>query len=464
MKTAVLIIEDSPSMARTYDGFLRRAGMETVVVESCAAGIDEIEREEPNAVLLDLHLPDGSGLELLRWLQKEGRELSVIAITANGSMGTAIEAMREGASDFLVKPFSGPKMIAALERVWMRKSEKPDRTAPAVAKPTIRPEAASFSSAMIGSSLPMKAVQRIIEAAAPTDASVLVTGESGTGKELAAEAIHRNSARSVRPMVILNCAAISPNMLESEVFGHVKGAFTGAVADREGAAERAHGGTLFLDELGEMEIGLQAKILRLLQSGTYMRVGESKERRADIRIIAATNRDPKRAIAEGRLREDLYFRLNVVPVVMPPLRERGSDIILLAEEFLRRFSKETGGAHTGFDEGARAMLASYPWPGNVRELLNTVRRTIILGAAGGPLVTAEDLSAALRLDGVGDPSAPFVTPSAEGDAAVIEPLHMIERRAIERALAVTEGNIQEAARLLEINPSTIYRKRIAWAG
>ncbi|NNU16512.1 sigma-54-dependent Fis family transcriptional regulator [Parvularcula sp. ZS-1/3] len=462
MKTTVLIIEDSPSMARTYDGFLRRAGMETIVVETCAAGIDEISREEPHAVLLDLHLPDGSGLKLLRWLQKEGRKVPVIAITANGSMGTAVEAMREGARDFLVKPFSGPKMIAALEQMWMRTEEETDDTpVPAPAAKPQPQENQAIASQMIGESLPMKAVYKIIEAAAPSDASVFITGESGTGKELAAEAIHRNSGRSRGPLVILNCAAIAPNMLESEVFGHVKGAFTGAVSDREGAAERAHGGTLFLDELGEMEIGLQSKLLRLLQEGTYMRVGESKERRADIRFVAATNRDPRKAIVEGKLREDLYFRLNVIPITMPPLRERGMDTVLIASSFLERFAKEHGKTQTTFDEGARAALASHGWPGNVRELMNVVRRAVILGTGQGDEVTAEDLALAMQLDGEGQ--APVVSFSEGAWDAVVEPLHVTERRAIERALAVTEGNIQEAARLLEINPSTIYRKKTSWA-
>lgn len=462
MKTRILIIEDSPSMARTYEGFLRKAGMETVVVPDVASGIEEVGRCDPHGVLLDLHLPDGSGLKLLRHLREEKIRVPVIAMTANGSMATAIEAMREGARDFLVKPFSGSRLVATIEQVFMRDDDDDvDQDIAPVASPIRKHARASQdpSTDLLGDSLPMQAVRKVIEAAAPSDASVMITGESGTGKELAAEAIHKNSRRADKPFVVLNCAAIPKDILESEVFGHVKGAFTGAVADRVGAAERADGGTLFLDELGEMDIGLQAKILRLVQQGTFTRVGDSRERRADIRFVAATNRNPSEAIARGQLREDLYFRLSVVPITMPPLRERGGDILTIANRYLASFSREEGKSFETFDDTARAWLASQGWRGNVRELMNIVRRAVILTEDGATL-TARDLGGAPVSAAV--PSAQ-ATPTAE-ESGIIEPLHVAERRAIERALAITEGNIQEAARLLEINPSTIYRKRTAWMG
>ncbi|MEM7741535.1 MAG: sigma-54 dependent transcriptional regulator, partial [Pseudomonadota bacterium] len=318
------------------------------------------------------------------------------------------------------------------------------------------PAAADF----LGSSLAMTAVFRTIEAAAPSNANVMITGESGTGKELAAEAIHRQSRRADRPLIILNCAAIPKDMLESHVFGHVKGAFTGAIADRQGAAELADGGTLFLDELGEMDLALQSKLLRLLQAGTYSRVGDAREMHADIRFIAATNRVPEQAVREGFLREDLFFRLSVVPIVMPPLRDRGGDVLLLAQNFLLRFAAEESKRFREFDDTARAWLASQNWFGNVRELMNVIRRVVILTADVQTYVTADDLALCTS---VADHRPPSIDQAAiHDDGLIVEPLQVTERRAIERALAVTEGNIQEAARLLEINPSTIYRKRTAW--
>ena len=475
MKTRVLIVEDSPSMARTYEGFLRKAGMETVVVDTCGAGMDELERFDPHAVLLDLHLPDQSGLKLLKHAKVTTPGIPIVAMTANGSMSTAIEAMREGAKDFLVKPFGGTRLISTLQQCFSNDAmQEPAAPAPtptverpvAAAKP--RPAQSAQASGFVGSCLAMKAVFKIIEAAAPSDASVMITGESGTGKEVAATALHQASRRTGGPLVVLNCAAIPKDMLESEVFGHVKGAFTGAIADRQGAAERANGGTLFLDELGEMAPELQSKLLRFLQSGTYSRVGETRQRTADIRFVAATNRVPADAIREGFLREDLFFRLSVVPIHMPPLRERGADIIELAATFLDKYAREEGKDITGFDESAKAWLASQSWPGNVRELMNLVRRVMILSSGDEGLLTAEQLQA---FSGYATGSAPAPVPSAAAPAegayeetGVIEPLALVERRAIERALAVTDGNIQEAARKLEINPSTIYRKRSGWGG
>ncbi|MEO1656509.1 MAG: sigma-54 dependent transcriptional regulator [Pseudomonadota bacterium] len=467
MTTTVLIIEDSPSMARTYEGFLRKAGMQAVTATNGDEGTTAIAATDPDAVLLDLHLPDTSGLKVLKWMLANGHTMPVIAMTANGSMTTAIEAMREGARDFLVKPFAATRLVSALEQAFARGEPAPvpntdaeiatsaetvEKSAPAVRKITD----------FLGSSLAMKAVFRTIEAAAPSNASVMITGESGTGKELAAEAIHLQSRRAQRPLTILNCAAIPKDMLESHVFGHVKGAFTGAVSDRPGAAELADGGTLFLDELGEMDIGLQSKLLRLLQSGTYSRVGEAKERRADIRFIAATNRRPDEAIRDGYLREDLFFRLSVVPIVMPPLRDRSGDILLLAQSFLERFAAEEHKRFNGFDDSARAWLASQTWQGNVRELMNIVRRVVILTLDAQTLVTADDLMLCAEVS-IASAAAPRASNAQQHQSdASVEPLHLTERRAIERALAVTEGNIQEAARLLEINPSTIYRKRTVW--
>ncbi|MEO1041753.1 MAG: sigma-54 dependent transcriptional regulator [Pseudomonadota bacterium] len=465
MKTTVLIIEDSPSMARTYEGFLRKAGMNALAVSTGEEGMELIEQTDPDAVLLDLHLPDTNGLKILKRMYEKGLTTPVIAMTANGSMSTAIDAMREGARDFLVKPFASSRLIAALEQTFARSTPVSSQGE----KQTDQKSASShhdpaptdrINADFLGSSLAMKAVFRTIEAAAPSNANVMITGESGTGKELAAEAIHRQSRRANRPLITLNCAAIPKDMLESHVFGHVKGSFTGAIADSQGAAELAHGGTLFLDELGEMDLGLQSKLLRLLQSGTYSRVGDARERHADIRFIAATNRAPEQAVRDGYLREDLFFRLSVVPIVMPPLRERGSDILLLAQNFLLRFAAEDNKRFREFDETGRAWLASHTWQGNVRELMNMIRRVVILTADGESFITADDLARCATV--TNHRPARTEQTAVEAETFTVEPLHVTERRAIERALAVTEGNIQEAARLLEINPSTIYRKRTAW--
>ncbi len=467
MSTTVLIIEDSPSMARTYEGFLRKAGMNAIIAETGEHGMVAIQESDPDAVLLDLHLPDTSGIKVLKWMAAHNHTHPVIAMTANGSMATAIDAMREGARDFLVKPFAATRLISALEQAFARPDTPPSHEvkdhAPQPAEP--RPaKTAPKASDFLGSSLAMKAVFRTIEASAPSNASVMITGESGTGKELAAEAIHRHSRRAESPLTILNCAAIPKDMLESHVFGHVKGAFTGATSDRQGAAELADGGTLFLDEMGEMDIGLQSKLLRLIQSGTYSRVGEAKERRADIRFIAATNRRPDQAIREGHLREDLFFRLSVVPIVMPPLRERGADVLLLAQSFLKRFAREESKRFETFDDSARAWLASHSWQGNVRELMNIVRRVVILTPDVQTVITADDLTlcAQTTVHMSSETTLSSAAPDLEEGDRLVEPLHQTERRAIERALAVTNGNIQEAARLLEINPSTIYRKRTSW--
>jgi DNA-binding NtrC family response regulator len=318
----------------------------------------------------------------------------------------------------------------------------------------------------------MQAVYRIIQSAAPSSASVFITGDSGTGKEVAAEALHRLSPRRDRPFVALNCGAIPHDLLESTIFGHIKGSFTGATADQEGAAARADGGTLFLDELGEMDPQLQAKLLRFIQTGTYTRVGETRPRQADIRFVAATNRDPAEAMRNGRLREDLYYRLAVIPLHMPPLRDRGEDILLIARHFLTRFAAAEGRALRGFAPEVEARLLGHPWPGNVRQLENLVRNVAVLH--DGPLVTTE----MLPLPGTGplaaatQASQPAMAPARPAmpvnDALPespqdIEPLSSIERRYVEHAIALCGGNLQLAARRLGIGTSTIYRKREAWA-
>lgn len=463
----VLIVEDSPSLARTYEAQLQRDASTIDLCETGAEAERAIGAGAVDCVLLDVGLPDMDGLELMRGWRARGITAPVVVITANGSINTAIEAMRDGATDFLVKPFGAERLVTtvknAVETAALRKTVQAYEKA--------KPKSAFGD--FIGASLPMQAVYRTLDTAAPTNASVLVTGETGTGKELAARAVHTSSPRSGRAFIAVNCGAIPKDLIESELFGHVKGAFTGATSDRAGAAELANGGTLFLDEIGEMPIELQPKLLRFLQTGTYSRVGDGRPRQTDIRIIAATNRDPWGAVRAGQLREDLYFRLNVIPVELPALRERGSDILLLAEFFIQRFCQDEQRSGLELTSDAEAALLAYGWPGNVRELENMMRRAVVL--ASGKSIAADDLNfQAAQAAAPATAMAQQTTPSDPAHAPAmpaafapqvevrVEPLWMTERRAIEHAIALCRDNVSEAAKQLGIAPSTIYRKREQW--
>jgi DNA-binding NtrC family response regulator len=419
---------------------------------------------QPAAVLLDLRLPDGDGLEFLRELRAGPADPAVIVMTAHGSINAAVDAMRDGADDFLVKPFAAARLLTttrlAMER---RRLERLVRTV----TPGLNDK--RFEG-FIGADLSMHAVYRMIEQAARSKATVFITGESGTGKELCAEAIHRRSDRRQRPFVALNCGAIPKDLMESEIFGHVKGAFTGATGDREGAASRADGGTLFLDEICEMAPQLQVKLLRFLQTGTLQRVGSDRPSAVDVRIVCATNRDPMTEVAAGRFREDLHYRLYVVPLHLPALRERGQDVLEIARHFLAQFSAEEGRRFSAFAPEAEANLTAYPWPGNVRELQNTIRNIIVLNE--GPLVTVEMIPPHIKVYGQGkangtaaatpSPSHPAAGQKRFGPAA-IRPLAECEREIIEAAIDACAGNMTEAAKRLGISSKTIYRKRQEWA-
>ncbi len=471
----VLIVEDSPSLARTYQSFLRKDVADVAIAETGAAARDYLAgASAPDAILLDLALPDANGLELLQEWRGAGLACPIVVITANGSLTIAVDAMREGATDFLVKPFGAERLLTTLQNA--AEKSRLERVVTTYEKAAGRAEFSGF----VGKSLPMQALYRMIEAAAPSDASVLISGETGTGKELTAQAVHRNSKRRRKPLVSLNCGAIPKDLIESELFGHVKGAFTGATGDRAGAAERADGGSLFLDELGEMPIELQPKLLRFLQTGEYTRVGDSKTRHADIRFIAATNRDPLQAVRAGLLREDLFFRLNVIPIELPALRERGEDILTLAESFLERFAREEGRPAAVMSDAMRASLLNHAWPGNVRELENYIRRCVILSAPDGgeldaPIAAVSaapvqaPVAAAVPTAGIPPTAAPphsgAIAPPAEADAPRpgLEPLWVTEKKAIETAIALCDGNISLAAKQLGVAPSTIYRKKESWA-
>jgi DNA-binding NtrC family response regulator len=455
-KPRLLLVEDTPSILRLYREVLKKLDVELIDADTGARAAAVLRDDVPDVVLLDLELPDTNGAEILRSIRQRGLPCAVIVVTAHGSVKTAVEAMREGAYDFIVKPFAPDRLLITVRNALDRRRLETLAAANDIAKN------GRFQD-MLGASLPMRAVYNVIESTAKSRATVFITGESGTGKELCALAIHQLSPRRDGPFVAVNCGAIPRDLMESEMFGHVKGAFTGAATTREGAVARAKGGTLFLDEIGEMDLSLQVKLLRVLQSGEFTKVGGNDVERADVRYVCATNRDPWSEVQAGRFREDLYYRLHVVPCAMPPLREREGDILLLARHFLRSYAEEEGKSFTDFAPDAADILARYAWPGNIRELQNLLRNVVLFN--DGATVTAAmlprlDQNAAPRAVAAGlQPAARLTEPSQR---ASIRPLWQVEKEAMEEALAVCGGNVPRAAALLEVNPSTIYRRKAEW--
>lgn len=468
----VLIVEDTASLALTYAGQLEAAGCRVEMAASGAeAGQHLIRSPQPfDVILLDLGLPDGDGLELLKARPEMVRDSSVVVITADGSINRAIEAMRCGAHDFLVKPTAPERLTTTVVRAGQHRML--EREVQQVRRISRRDRFQGF----VGASDAMQAVYRAVENVAASKATVFITGESGTGKEVTAEAIHALSPRSSGRLVAINCGAIPENLLESELFGHVKGAFTGALEHRDGAAREANGGTLFLDEICEMDLKLQVKLLRFLQTGTIQKVGSSRPEAVDVRVICATNRDPALEVREGRFREDLFYRLSVLPIELPPLRERGDDVVVLAQHFLERFAKEEGRTFEPLDAEASEQIRQHPWPGNVRELQNVIRRAVVMSSGttlslgallAMPLTTAETLpvspasaSSTSSTASLETPVDHHVDPLAAFDGLT---LAEIERRIIDRALAHHDHSVPGAARTLGLSPSTLYRKLERWA-
>jgi DNA-binding NtrC family response regulator len=458
-KPRLLLVEDTPSILRLYHEVLKKLDVDLIDAETGERAFDVLDETIPDVVLLDIELPDTSGMEVLRLIRARKLPSAVIVVTAHGSIKVAVEAMREGAYDFMMKPFAPDRLIVTVRNALERRQLQTMAAANDVARE------GQFRG-LIGSSLPMRAVYHVIESAAASRATVFVTGESGTGKELCAQAIHQLSPRRDGPFVTVNCGAIPRDLMESEMFGHVKGAFTGAIGERIGAVARARGGTLFLDEICEMELSLQVKLLRVIQSGDFQKVGGSEVEHADVRYVCATNRDPWSEVHAGRFREDLYYRLHVVPCAMPALRERDDDLLLLARHFLTLYAKEEGKEFADFDEGAVRTLRRYPWPGNIRELQNVLRNTVLFNQ--GSVVTEAMLS---RLDADTasrrasmSPAIATLAPAPRSAAGRdgVKPLWLVEKEAIEDAIALSGGNIPRAAALLEVNPSTIYRHKAEW--
>ncbi|OAI52938.1 hypothetical protein AYO44_04590 [Planctomycetaceae bacterium SCGC AG-212-F19] len=434
----LLVVDDDETLRQMLAKRFQRAGLAVVAAADAEEALAKSAHNRFDVALLDLHMPGINGLELLGKLKECQPELEAIMLTAHGSIETAIQAMRQGAYDYLTKPFQFPELEIhvqkAFEKVKLARRERQ------------WVEQLGFESAryrLVGSSPAMQKVTALIQKVAPTDATVLVRGPSGTGKELVARAIHSNSARRERPMVTINCAALQETLLESELFGHEKGAFTGAVQAKPGLVEVAEGGTLFIDEIGEMAAGLQAKLLRVLEDGHYRRVGATQELHADVRIVAATNRPLEREIQAGRFREDLYYRLNVLAIELPPLRERRADILELAEHFLA--TRPIGSMRTRLSPEAQAALVAYDWPGNVRELANVLERAQIL--AEDHVITPDDLP-----EGITE-AAPGLGKSA------VNPDHLreMERRHVLEVLRREKGNKVHAAKALGISRRALYR-------
>jgi two-component system NtrC family response regulator len=441
-KPSILLIDDDDSLRRVMEFSLTEAGFRVRAAASGEEGLALLEKEPFDAAITDITMPGMNGMQVLEKLRLRDAALPVIMITAYGTIESAVSAMKQGAFDYITKPFNRDELRMTLDKALrMRRLERENAALRAEVTDRYRFEH------IVGGSASLKHVLDLAGRAAGSDATVLITGESGTGKELLAKGLHFNSKRAEGPFTAVNCAAIPENLIESELFGHVKGAFTGAVRDKEGRFEQADGGTLFLDEIGELRIDLQAKILRALQERQVDRVGGGKPVPVDVRVVAATNRDVERAVRDGALREDLYYRLSVITLHMPPLRERRDDIPLLVNHFLKKFNKE---AEVGIDAGALAALKAFGWPGNVRELENVIERASVLRR--GSVITLEDLPEKLAKEKPGIESIILNLPE-EGIA-----LEDLEKSLISKALEKHNNNQTRAAEYLGITrPTLIYR-------
>jgi two-component system nitrogen regulation response regulator NtrX len=435
----ILVIDDDAVVRKVCVELLRTRGQRPIAAASVGEGLRLFAEHRPAAVLLDLKLPDGTGIDVLRELQRQAPGTPVLVISGFGSVPEAVEIMKVGASDFLEKPVTREKLFQALDRIL---------APPRLAGETDPGGGDGARFGMLGRSEAMTRIYQLVEMAAPTKCRVFVSGESGTGKELIARAIHALSRRRDGPFIEINCAAIPAELIESELFGHVKGAFTGAAGDRKGKFESASGGTLFLDEIGDMSAMTQAKLLRVLQEGEIMPVGSSETRPVDVRIVAATSKNLLEEIAAGRFRDDLYHRINVLTIAVPPLRTRREDIPELAEHFLRLASVENGVKPKRFSPRAMDLLAQLPWPGNVRELRNLMERLVVLVPKDS--VSQEDVMAALRMPGghFGD----------GGPLPLRQARARFEREYILYRLSANRGNLGNTARDLGIERTNLYRK------
>ncbi|QOY87602.1 sigma-54-dependent transcriptional regulator [Paludibaculum fermentans] len=456
MMARILIVEDEEKLRRVLSLQLESAGYEVETAGSAEAALRMSDRA--NLVLTDLRLPAMDGLSLLQAIQRQNARLPVVVMTAFGTVEIAVEAMKKGAADFLPKPFSMDHLMAVVRKALEVQSLREENT-------RLKEELGHryrFEN-IIGSGPKMQEILASVLRVGPMRTTVLLCGESGVGKDLIARAIHHHSPRSAHPFVKINCTAIPENLMESELFGYEKGAFTGAATSKPGKFEQAEGGTVFLDEIGDVPTAVQVKLLRILQEREFERLGSNKTRQIDVRVIAATNVDLRRALEEGNFREDLYYRLNVFPLTIPPLRERAEDIPVLAENFLRKFARELGSQVEGISEAASQKLMAYHWPGNVRELENAIERSLLY--ATGTQLQPEDI----RLDHAPRRAVPGSAGNGNGSAIVNDflpegvSLEEHEQQLIREALRRAAGNKSQAARLLGLSRNAL-RYRLSQMG
>ena len=435
----ILLIDDEPTIRMLLSRILELEGYEVLKAKDRATALYILNKQEVQVVLCDVFLPDGNGVDMVQELQPLAPNAKIILLTAHGNIPDGVQAIKNGAFDYIVKGDDNRKIIPIVSRAMDAIAAEQKQQSK---KKDVRANTVTFGN-IVGKSPALAHVISQASKVAATDVAVLINGETGTGKELFAQAIHNASHRSAGAFLALNCSAFSRELLESELFGYKEGAFTGAVKDKRGLLEEANHGTVFLDEIGEMALELQSKLLRVLETGEFVKVGDTKTTRVDVRIISATNRNLKEEIANGRFREDLSFRLSVFRIELPPLRQRREDILPLAQHFAERFSKQIGCPVPALSPDAKNLFLSYPWPGNVREMMNTMEHALIVCDSE---VTREDLP----IDMLSDESSTQVDDSLD--------LKSVERNHIIKVLHHTHGNKTETARLLKIGLTTLYRK------
>lgn len=435
-KNTILIVDDEPTIRMLLGRILELEGYEVYQAKDRRSAISMLQKQDVQVILCDVFLPDGNGVEMIGELHALTPQAKIILLTAHGNISDGVQAIKNGAFDYIVKGDDNRKIIPLISRA-MDEVKVSSHT-----RPSSTPHTTSFET-IIGSSSALRTTIQMARKVAMTDVYVLLTGETGTGKEVFARAIHNESPRKDKPFVAINCSAFSKELLESELFGHKAGAFTGATKDKKGLMEVANGGTIFLDEVGEMEFGLQAKLLRALESSEFIRIGDTKTTKVDVRVIAATNRDLKKEIEKQQFREDLYFRLSVFQLTLPPLRQRKGDVKLLIQHFIHQMSEKMNLKGITMTEDCIQLLNEYSWPGNIRELKNVIQRALIVTDG---TITKDDLPVDLCL------STPDSVENRALDLATMEKNH------IAKILAYTHGNKTETARLLKIGLTTLYRK------
>jgi two-component system, NtrC family, response regulator AtoC len=448
----ILVVDDEPNLRRVLSAQLTRDGYDVHTAEDGEQALQLLAEHHIDLVITDLRMPKLDGMELLRRTVQLDEELPVVMITAHGTVDNAVEALKTGAFDYITKPFDQAEVRTIVRKALLTRELGASE---ATRAPDVR-AASGVRYGIIGNSPGILDVYSVLDRVADTPTTVLITGESGTGKELVARALHENSSRKDKPFIKVNCAAIPKDLMESELFGYERGAFTGAVGSKPGRFELASGGTLFLDEIGSIPVEMQVKLLRALQESEFERVGGIKTIRVDVRLVAATNSDLKKEIAAGTFREDLYYRLNVVPIRLPALRERAQDISLLVDHFIQKFNQRLKKSVTGIDDEAEALLVSYPWPGNIRELENVIERAVLF--SDSQLLKSADLPPEVREGTSGARAVAAAEPLLAGAGGsdglkeqVKAAMSRLERELIIKALDQTGGNVTHAARLLKIS-------------